>query len=136
MVKRFVENLQLDVTCSPPKRVWRCIMSSSFTHRPIFHCFSPPFSAQIARSSLRAVSLLRALRTRRVLHVSVPREEAPRRPPPLHHGEGRVRQLGADPRRPLLPARLDSGFWERQRRLLTFFFSFYFCLGQREPSSA
>lgn len=103
-----------------------------------YHCIStshpPPLTAvpflfypppvQIALPSLRAVSLLRALRPRRVLHVPLPREEPTREPPPLHHGEGRVRKLGPDPQRPLLPAGLEARRREYQReRCFRFSFS-------------
>jgi len=82
--------------------------------------FSPRFApsprlspVQILLSSLSAVPLLRALGARRVLHVSLPREEPARKPPPLHHGEGRVRKLGSNPRHPLPPAGLEAGRRER-----------------------
>lgn len=71
-------------------------------------CFSALSPLQILLPSLRAVPLLRAQRARRVLHVSVPREESTGKPPPLHHGEGGLCKLGSNPQRPLSPARLEA----------------------------
>lgn len=71
-------------------------------------CFAALSPLQILLPSLRAVPLLRAQQPRRVLHVSVPREESTGKPPPLHHGEGGLRELGSKPQRPLSPARLEA----------------------------
>ncbi|XP_040041251.2 alpha-N-acetylgalactosaminide alpha-2,6-sialyltransferase 5b isoform X1 [Gasterosteus aculeatus] len=73
-------------------------------------CSSPrASSSQIPLSSLPAVPLLRALGARRVLHVPLTRAQPTGKPPPLPHGEGRVRRLGSNPRHPLPPAGLGAG---------------------------
>lgn len=102
---------------SPSRHLFIITVSTFLPHALTQAAFHPFFALslclcrsplQILIPSLRAVSLLRAQRARRVLYVSLPREQSTGRPPPLHHGEGGVRELGPNPQHQLSPARLEA----------------------------
>lgn len=71
-------------------------------------------SLQGAPAPLHPLPLLWAARPWRVRHVHLTRAGQARQPPPLHHRETGVRQLGSDVWHPLLSARLEPPASPRQ----------------------